>query len=345
LYSFEIVDIDKVNICEFNSFSNKTPFTTIQWIQFLSEDKNAIPIIIRITNKNELIGYFSGLIFKILGFKIFGSPFKGWNTNYMGFDLYNYDIIDELIEPTIQFVMRKTKCIYLEMVDRNITPDKIKNLKYEVEVVKNLEIDIDKNDELLIKSIKKDCREFIRQFERRGAYIEVTEPTDEFIKVLYSQLCEVFKRQNLIPPYRIDKIQKCVKYLKDTGMMLCLQVKEPLGSVIASYIFLGLNQRCIAWCTSSCRKYQHFRPNEYLIWYGIRKFRDLGYKIFDFTGIRQYKYKWNPKEVHYIRITATKYVILKYLRDAILKLYWVYLKVKAFILYGSKTSSDNNQGL
>jgi len=108
---------------------------------------------------------------------------------------------------------------------------------------------------------------------------------------------------------------------------------------------LGLNQRCIAWCTSSCRKYQHFRPNEYLIWYGIRKFRDLGYKIFDFTGIRQYKYKWNPKEVHYIRITATKYVILKYLRDAILKLYWVYLKVKAFILYGSKTSSDNNQGL
>ena len=64
MYSFEIIDIDKVNQEEFNSFVRKTPFTTIPWLKFLSEDKKAIPVIVRITQNEKLIGYFSGLTFK-----------------------------------------------------------------------------------------------------------------------------------------------------------------------------------------------------------------------------------------------------------------------------------------
>lgn len=331
MYSFEIIDIDKVDIQEFNSFPKKTPFTTIPWIQFLSEDKNAVPKIIRITKNSELVGYFTGLIFKKFGINIFGSPFKGWSTNYMGFDLYNYDLIYELLEPTIDFIMKETKCLYMEIVDRNISPERLKANNFQVDIVKNLELKIDKSDEEILKSIKKDCKEFIRQFERRGAYLEEVEPDDEFVEILHTQLCDVFSKQNLVPPYSLNKIKTCVKYLKDTGMMLCLSVKEPEGKTIASYIYIGLNQKCIAWCTSSIREYQRLRPNEYMVWYGIRKFRDMGYNTFDFSGPRSYKYKWKPNEVEYARITVTKYYFLKRMRDIALKIYWKILKVKGLL--------------
>lgn len=331
MYLFEMIEINDIDEKEYNSFENKTPFTTIPWLKFLSEDKNAIPKIVRITRDGELIGYFSGLLFSKCGIKIFGSPFKGWTTNYMGFDLYNYDLISDLVKPTIEFIMKETKCVYLELVDRHLTEKDLKDSEFKIDVVKNLEVDIDKSDEEILKSIKKDCKEFIRQFERRGATIEEVEPDDEFLQNLYQQLCEVFSKQDLVPPYSLDKLKRCVKYLKDTGMMLCLSVKEPQGKVIASYIYIGLNKKCIAWCTSSTREFQRLRPNEYMVWYGIRKFRDKGYKVFDFSGPRGYKYKWNPNEVEYVRITYTKYPFLIKIRDNILTIYWKLLKVKGYI--------------
>jgi len=273
MYSFEFIDLNNVNLEEFNSFPKKTPFTTVPWLRFISEDKDAIPKIIRITQGEELIGYFTGLVFNKLGIKFFGSPFKGWSTNYMGFDLYDYTLISSLLEPTIDFVMKETKCLYLELVDRNITTENIVSTRFQTDIVTDLEVDIDKSDEELLKSVKKDCRKYICQFESRGAYIETVVPDDEFIETLHKQLCEVFEKQNLVPPYSLEKIKICVKYLKESDMMLCLRIKEPKGEVIASFIFLGLNKKCIGWCASSTSKFQHLRPNEYIIWHGIRKFR------------------------------------------------------------------------
>ena len=62
MYFFEIVPIDEVNIDEFIHFENKSVFTTIPWIRFIAKDNNAKPIIIRISNTEGFLGYFSGLV-------------------------------------------------------------------------------------------------------------------------------------------------------------------------------------------------------------------------------------------------------------------------------------------
>ena len=83
----------------------------------------------------------------------------------MGFDLHDYDLISELLEPTIDFVVKETKCLYLELVDRNLTIEQVIHTKFKVDIVQNIELDIDKTDEELLKHVKNDCKEYIRQFE------------------------------------------------------------------------------------------------------------------------------------------------------------------------------------
>lgn len=328
MYSFEQIDIDKIDIEEYYGFEKKSPFTTLPWLRFLIEDNKANPVIVRITDNNELIGYFTGLTIRKFGIKIFGSPFKGWSTCFMGYDLFDYSLIKELLEPTIEFIYKKTKCHYIEIVERNLNPDDMKNIKYKTEITSTLEIDIDKTDEELMKSFDSRCRTIIRQFEKNDAIIEIAEPNEKYIEEIYDQLCDVFLKQNLASPYSMDKMKIFIKNLRNGEMLFCVKVLDPDGKNIASTIFYGYNKICFGWCTASYREAQHFRPNEQMIWFGLRYLRDAGYKVFDYAGKAKYKYKYYPTEVDYLRITATKYPILITLRNLAQKTFWIWLKIR-----------------
>ena len=89
MYIFEKINLEDLNVEEFNQFPNKSVLTTKEWIEFIEEDSNATPYILKITNSDLLVGYFSALIVKKFGLKIVGSPFPGWSTVYMGLDVWN----------------------------------------------------------------------------------------------------------------------------------------------------------------------------------------------------------------------------------------------------------------
>ena len=167
MYTFEKIDIEHVDINEYYDFENKCMFATLPWLNFLAEDNNAEPVIVRITKDSALIGYFTGLTFKKFGIKLFGSPFKGWATGYMGFDLHDRSLIKDLLEPTIKFIFKTTGCWYIEIAERYLGRQDQSEIKYKTEIVATLEADINKTDEEFLRSVKKDCRKYIRQFEDR----------------------------------------------------------------------------------------------------------------------------------------------------------------------------------
>ena len=96
-------------------------FQTRLWLNFVSETQNAGPVIVKITDHNQTIGFFTGLIIKKLGFKILGSPFPGWTTSYMGFNLVDGVERGEVLKEFIPFVFKELGCIHLEIMDRNLT--------------------------------------------------------------------------------------------------------------------------------------------------------------------------------------------------------------------------------
>lgn len=327
MYSFELIDTDKVNLEEYYQFTGKNLFTTLEWLNYIRINQKAKPFVIRISDATNFIGYFTGFVFSKFGVKIVASPFNGWTTAYMGFDVIdNYDKA-ALIEPITKFIFKTFKCLYIQITDRLIEESQLRNKRIQYVMNKSIELNINRSDEALFKVFKTDCRNFIRQFERRGASIEIANPDEQFAKEYYEQLEEVFAKQGLSPTYEVTKVLDLFNCL-NSNQLLCLRTKNPEGKCIATTIFVGYNERFYFWGAASFREFQFYRSNEYMIWYAIRYFREKGYKYFDMYGERSYKNKFGPEKISYPCIMIARFPIFIKLKDAAKKLVWIGFKIK-----------------
>lgn len=325
-YEFKNVGIEDLDESEYNSFPNKSVLTTIDWIKIVIEDAHATPIILRITCAGDLVGYFTSLTVSKFGFKIIGSPFPGWSTPYMGFDFYDNRLKKDVLPYLVEFLIKSVKFSFFQISDRDITFEESEQLKkdygYIISKSGTLELDISADDIQLYKKMKTDCRNFIKQFERRGAHVEVTEPNDKFAEEYYTQLIDVFAKQKLVPTYSIDKIKCLLRHLSKSENILCLRVLSPDGISIATGIFPGFNKKFFFFGGASLRSYHSFRPNEYMIYTAMKYWRDRGCDTFDMVGIRDYKRKFGSHEEYYPVIIVSRPKILYYLKNIAASLYY-----------------------
>lgn len=330
-YTFHVIEMEKLDKDEYDHFSNKSVFTTSAWVEFVKNDNQAEPLIVRITQGERFVGYFTALLVKKFGIKILGSPFSGWSTCYMGIDTEYVEEKCKIIKEIVPFLFKYTKCLYMEIIDRDISMEEAIAEGFKAYDVDTLELPIDMDDAALFKQMKTDCRNFIRQFERRGATLEIVEPSDEFAEEYYEQLKDVFAKQGLVPTYSLEKVKCLMRNMKDSDMILCLKVTNPEGRCIATSIFLGTKRKFFFWGGASYRSDQKYRPNEYMIWTAIRYWRERGCNTFDMVGVRDYKRKFGSHEEVYARLVFTKYKFLIVLRDVAKKLYFKSIEWKGKI--------------
>lgn len=335
MYTFNAIKMNDLDIDEYYSFSHKNIFTTLEWLEYIKEDSASEPVIIRIEKDGSFIGYFTGMVFKKFGIKIIGRPFEGWSTCFMGFDLKDkYDRM-EIINELSLYLFKEFRCLYIEIADRFISVQEAADNGFTVIPVDTLELDVNKTDDELFKVFKTDCRNFIRQFERKGAQLEIVEPNDDFAEEYYKQLEDVFAKQGLVPTYSLEHVKCLLKHMRDSGNVLCLMVRDPDNKPIASSIFFGYNERFFFWGGASYRSGQHYRPNEYMIWTAIRYWRDRGCTTFDMAGVREYKKKFGSHTESYARIIISRYKILFIFRNIAKRLYFLILRLKG-LLYRKK---------
>lgn len=326
MFSFEKIDFGKINENEFMSYSRKPIFTTIPWINFVIEDSKTEPAIFRITDKNGFVGYVPMMFVRKYGIKIAGSPFRGWSTCWMGVEVEDIDKKIPIIKELIPMLFKEYGVLYCEVTDRDLSEEDLNNAGIKHYPFETLELEINKTDEELFKVFKTDARNFIRQFERRGAVLSVAEPNDEFAEEYYSELMDVFAKQGMRPTYSCDKVKRILKHNKDyADNILCLRVRTPNGEPAASSIYFSDKNRFYFWGGASFRAHQHYRPNEYMLWYAIRHFRDKGIQIFDMVGDRRYKRKFGSTQIVYYTMQFSKYRILFKLRDMAEKIYFRFL--------------------
>lgn len=325
-YSFRQVSLEKIDKQVFNDFPRKSVNTTKEWIEFIQEDSKADPYILEISENGKLVGFFSSLIVKKFGVKIVGSPFPGWSTVYMGLDVYNEALKSEILKDLVPFIMKDTGCLYLQITDRDISAEELESIKKQfgatIEYAETLELGIEGDDALQYKKMKSDCRNFIKQFERRGATIEEAEPNDAFAEEYYEQLLDVFAKQDLVPTYTVGKVKCLLKHLSQADSVYCLRVKDPEGKSIATSIFPGFNKKMFFWGGASLRSYQHFRPNEYMIFTAMHHWSKKGCLEFDMVGNRPYKKKFGSCEVKYPILVVPKYKLLVQLKNLAGTLYY-----------------------
>lgn len=95
----------------------------------------------------------------------------------------------------------------------------------------------------------------------------------------------------------------------------------------------ALIEKCF-WGGASLREYQHYMPNEYMIYTAIRYWKERGCMEFDMVGNRSYKKKFGSLVTNYPCIMVPKYRILLRLKD--LAAYLYYFSGKLFWLFHVK---------
>ena len=276
----ERLNINKVPWQELDQYWDRSVFQTQGWVNFIAEAQNAESVVAEVKEGEQVLGYFTGLITKKLGIRILGSPFDGWTTTYMGLNLLPGVDLQAVLEALHKFAFKELRCRVVQISERRFTDEDLKNTSYSIINYRNLEIDLTNEEEVIFSKMTSAKRRGIRKATNLGVVAEEASP-DGFVEEYYAQLIEVFAKQLLRPTYEIGRVKTLIKHVYPTGNLLLLRARSPDGQSIASAIFPGFNDMMIFWGGASWRKYQKYRPNEFLMWHAIKYWKARGIKTFN----------------------------------------------------------------
>ncbi len=299
----------------FDAYPDRMIYHTREWMGFIAETQDAEPVVAEVKDGGAVVGLFHGLIFRRYGLRLFGSPFPGWTTMYMGFNLDEGVARHAAVKAAADFVHRELGCVHMELVDRNITAEMASEIGFRYDFVDSYETDLTQSEDEIFGSMRSACRRCIRKAEKSGVQIE--EGGDEqFADQYYHQLEDVFLKQGLVPTYGVDRVRALIKWLYPTGNLLLLRARDPEGNCIATGIYPGMNKTAQFWGNASYRASQGFRPNEALHWHAMRYWKKRGAHVFDWGGGGTYKEKYGCARLEVPRLMIPKYEALLRLRDA-----------------------------
>lgn len=281
---------------EMSRMPDHTLFQSKEWIVFVAEAQNAQPVIIEIADGSERIGWFVGLIVKKIGLRILGSPFPGWTTSYMGFNLHDVGNRTEALGSLIKFSRKELGCVGVEVMDRKFQESEITAAGWRYRLLTGYEVDLSGTENDLFDRFSSSTQRNIRKSEREGISV-VQAHEDSFIAEYYSQLQEVFALQGLKPTYTKKRVELLLKHLLPTGRLLLLRVLDPGGKCIASGIFPADQHRMYFWGGASRTESRILRPNEAMHWFAMKYWQGRGVALYDMGGGGEYKRKYGGRPI------------------------------------------------
>jgi CelD/BcsL family acetyltransferase involved in cellulose biosynthesis len=277
-----------------DAFADRVVFHTRAWLEFLKRTQAGEPVVAAVVDGREHVGYFTGLLIRRFGVRILGSPFPGWTTESMGFNLVDGVDRRAAAAALVPFAFRGLRCAHLELKDRRLTTDDLHG--FASEPTQTFEVDLSSDEDAIFARMSSACRRAVRRGRKIGVTVEQASGAD-FADEYYAQLVQVFARQSLVPPYGVDRVRALIECLEPTGRLLLIRARSPEGVPIATGIFPGFNGTAYFWGGASVREHQNLRPNEAIFWFAMRYWQERGVKALDLGGGGEYKRRYGPREV------------------------------------------------
>jgi hypothetical protein len=317
----ERVPLEEVDWQNVDAFSDRNVFQTAGWLEFVARTQGAEPVVARLERDREVVGWFTGLIVRRYGVPILGSPFQGWTTGPMGFNLAPGIDRREAVEALLLFAFQRLRCLHLELLDRRARFEELSGLGARLAEFNTYEVDLAREEGEIFGGMSSACRRAIRKSAKEGVRVEVAHGI-EFADEYYAQLEDVFAKQSLRPPYGVERVRELVRCLEPSGQLLLVRALSPQGDRIATAIFPVLNEFAYFWGGASWRTHQILRPNEAVFWYTMRLLRERGIPLLDLGGGGEYKRKYGPRErrIPFFRKSRVRGMMM--LRDVAARIQW-----------------------
>jgi hypothetical protein len=320
---YRLVRAEPDNLPTLDGFEDRTICQTPAWLRFVAHSQHARPVVAAVQRDGQTIGRFTGLLFSRCGLSFLGSPFPGWSTSYMGFNLPEGSSRVDALAALERFAFQDLKCVHFELMDRGMALAEVRDRQLTHRVYFGFEVDLTGSEDELLKAMKPPCRRCIRKAEKLGVQVEEAGDTDAFVDEYYAQLQDVFIKQGLTPTYKIDRVRSLVTHLQGTGHLLLARARSKEGESIATGVFPAFHDTMYFWGGASWRPSQHLRPNEALQWFAMRYWKQRGIKKYDMGGGGEYKRKYGGREIAVPWIRRSKYPIVEAMRNQVRMLYSV----------------------
>jgi hypothetical protein len=306
---------------EFPTGARSNIFTSAEWVEFVAATQKAEPVVARVLRGEEHVGWFTGLVVRRFGVRILGSPFAGWMTGPMGFDLAPDVSRREAAQALIRFAFKDLRCLHLEMIDRHVADEDLEGLRAQRAAWYTLELDLTQDEDTLLKGLSSSCRRALKKAEREGVRVEEAHGV-EFADEYYEQLLDVFAKQGGRPPYDVERVRNLIRCLEPAGSLLMLRAVGPGGERMATAIFPFSDDFAYFWGGASWRRHQGHRPNEPIFWHAIRRFKERGIPLMDWGGGGNFKRKFGPQEREVPIMRRSRVPGLMRARDLAATFYW-----------------------
>ncbi len=315
MLTLERLDLDDCDWERMDTLPDRVVFQTREWLEFVARTQGAEPVVAAVIRDKEVMGYFTGLIVRRFGLRILGSPFPGWTTQWMGFNLAVGTDPRAAAHALTRFAFSSLGCVHLELRDRTLPHEELIRLGFEPAPMLTFELDLSADEDELFTRMSSACRRAIRKGGRVGVTVEEASPAG-FADEYYAQLQDVFAKQGLRPTYGVDRVRELIRCVHPTGRLLLVRAVGPEGDPIASGIFPAMNGTAYFWGGASWRSHQILRPNEAIFWFAMRYWKARGMSVMDMGGGGDYKRRYGPRELRVPVLRKSRHPLLGRLRDA-----------------------------
>ncbi len=319
--SYHRIPIEQVDWQLLDGFGDRLLMQRRGWLEFVRAVTGGEIVIAQIEQDGQTAGFFSGVRFKRCGIPILGSPFRGWNTAYMGFNLHPDASRIQALIGLESFAFRQLGCLHYEVTDRYLSPESGADLGLSFRVARNFQTDLTRSEDELFAAMTSACRRAIRKAHKSGVTIEHAAP-EGFAEEYHSHLRDVFAKQDMKPTYGPDRVQKLIDHVHPSGDLLLARVRDPDGRSIASGIYVGFGRFGLFWGNGSLRQHQILRPNEALHWHAMRHFKAQGLPMYDWGGRADYKVKYGVVPFSLPAFRKSRFGAIQYARDTAEKIYY-----------------------
>lgn len=311
---FEKVPLGDVEWARLDAFEDRTFSQRSHWLQFVSQAQQGEIVVARLIDGEATAGYFTGIIVRRLGVRIMGSPFPGWTTPHLGFNLAPGVSRADAVAALLPFVFRELGCLHAELSDPRLARADVERFGFDVRVGTTFVSDLTEDEDALYSRMASSTRRAIRKSEKSGVTIEVASP-DGFAEEFYAHLVDVFAKQQLRPTYDLSRVEQLVRHVHPSGDLLLLRARDPEGRSIASGIFPGYNRGSYFLGNGSLREHQILRPNEAIHWSAMRYWRERGIAMHDWGGGGEYKEKYGGGRTQTLHFRVSRYAAIGVARD------------------------------
>lgn len=320
MLTFRRLDPNTCDWDEIDAAPDRVVYQTREWLRFVAEAQGADPVVADVFDERQrLVARFTGLIVRRFGLRILGSPFPGWNTGQVGFNLLEPVDPRLLAESLVAYAFGPLRCIHLEIIDPAFAGSDLSALGFRSTPLRTYRVALGRDEDAIFADMSSACRRAIRKATKSGVTVERASGV-EFAEEYYAQLEDVFAKQSLRPGHGVDRVRQLIEAMEPTGRLLLLRSVSPQGDRIATGIFVGMNELAFYWGGASWRAYQQLRPNELLMWHAIRHWKGRGVSHLDLgggteEGFADYKRKFGPDEVTMPSLRRSRFGLVGAARD------------------------------